>query len=166
MTLWPFIEAEQAEQRNVVRACALLEVSRSAYYAHRAGPSLQDQPDEADHAFVGVLGHPHAGQVETGQVLLEAGAAGLGRRRSGTRLIHGRRCGGGDRRSPGIEPPMLGRQLGPQLPACTVVGRPVPPDHHCGCSARGRKSLRHSLIVTRQPRPATPFRSTSDLRFC
>jgi transposase InsO family protein len=33
----PFIEAEKAQQRNVKRACALLEVSRAAYYAHRAG---------------------------------------------------------------------------------------------------------------------------------
>jgi hypothetical protein len=32
----PFIEAEKAQQRNVKRACELLEVSRAAYYAHRA----------------------------------------------------------------------------------------------------------------------------------
>jgi putative transposase len=33
----PFIEAEKAQQRSVKRACELLEVSRAAYYAHRAG---------------------------------------------------------------------------------------------------------------------------------
>ena len=32
MNVCPFIEAEQAEQRNVAKACALLEVSRSAFY--------------------------------------------------------------------------------------------------------------------------------------
>jgi transposase InsO family protein len=32
MTVWPLIEAEQAGQHNVSRACVLLEVSRSAYY--------------------------------------------------------------------------------------------------------------------------------------
>jgi hypothetical protein len=32
MNLWPFIEAEQAEQRNVHRTCQLLEVSRAAFY--------------------------------------------------------------------------------------------------------------------------------------
>ena len=32
MKLYPFIEVEKAEQRNVKRACALLEVSRAAFY--------------------------------------------------------------------------------------------------------------------------------------
>ena len=36
MNVYPFIEAEKAQQRNVKRACELLEVSRAAYYAHRA----------------------------------------------------------------------------------------------------------------------------------
>lgn len=35
MRLWPFIEVEEAEQRNVKRACELLEVSRAAYYDQR-----------------------------------------------------------------------------------------------------------------------------------
>jgi transposase InsO family protein len=34
-----FIEAEKAEQRNVNKACTLLEVSRSAYYAWSANPT-------------------------------------------------------------------------------------------------------------------------------
>ena len=37
MNIYPFIEAEKAHQRNVKRACQLLEVSRAAYYAH--GPT-------------------------------------------------------------------------------------------------------------------------------
>jgi transposase InsO family protein len=37
VNVYPFIEAERAQQRSVKRACELLEVSRAAYYAHRAG---------------------------------------------------------------------------------------------------------------------------------
>ena len=32
MNVFPFVEAEKAEQRNVAKACELLEVSRSAFY--------------------------------------------------------------------------------------------------------------------------------------
>jgi hypothetical protein len=39
VNVYPFIEAEKAQQHNVQRACQLLKVSRSAYYAHRNGPS-------------------------------------------------------------------------------------------------------------------------------
>ena len=47
MNVYPFIEAERAQQRTVKRACALLEVSRAAYYEHRAGtPSARQQVDE------------------------------------------------------------------------------------------------------------------------
>jgi transposase InsO family protein len=43
---YPFIEAENAGNHNVKRACELLQVSRSAYYADRAsGPSLREQRD-------------------------------------------------------------------------------------------------------------------------
>ncbi|MFI6244565.1 hypothetical protein ACIBEF_32605 [Micromonospora sp. NPDC050795] len=37
MNLHPFIEAEQAGEHNVKRACELLEVSRSAYYQRKSG---------------------------------------------------------------------------------------------------------------------------------
>jgi transposase InsO family protein len=43
--VYPFIEAEKAGRRNVTRACALLKVSRAAFYAHLAGPSRRDQED-------------------------------------------------------------------------------------------------------------------------
>ena len=47
MNLYPFIEAEKAQQRNVKRACALLEVSRAAYYANRANiPSARQRTDD------------------------------------------------------------------------------------------------------------------------
>jgi hypothetical protein len=44
--LYPFIEAEKAQQGNVKRACELLRVSRSAYYAARVdGPSQRARED-------------------------------------------------------------------------------------------------------------------------
>jgi transposase InsO family protein len=43
---YPFIEAEKAQLRNVKRACELLKVSRSAYYAARGGrPSGRERDD-------------------------------------------------------------------------------------------------------------------------
>jgi transposase InsO family protein len=42
---YPFIEAEKAGRRNVKRACALLKVSRAAFYQHLSGPSRQEQDD-------------------------------------------------------------------------------------------------------------------------
>jgi transposase InsO family protein len=45
VTVYPFIEAEKAGRRNVSRACALLKVSRAAFYAHLAGPSRRDRAD-------------------------------------------------------------------------------------------------------------------------
>jgi len=47
VNVYPFIEAEKAQQRNVKRACELLEVSRAAYYAHRAAlPSARQLADD------------------------------------------------------------------------------------------------------------------------
>jgi hypothetical protein len=45
VNVYPFIEAEKAQRHSVTRACRLSEVSRSAYYAHRAGPSARAQQD-------------------------------------------------------------------------------------------------------------------------
>ena len=45
MNCYPFIEAEKAGRRNVKRACALLKVSRAAFYQHQAGPSRRDRED-------------------------------------------------------------------------------------------------------------------------
>jgi transposase InsO family protein len=42
---YPFIEAEKAGRRNVSRACALLKVSRAAFYAHLSGPSTRERED-------------------------------------------------------------------------------------------------------------------------
>jgi len=47
VNVYPFIEAEKAQQCNVKRACELLEVSHAAYYAHRADrPSIRQQVDD------------------------------------------------------------------------------------------------------------------------
>ena len=45
MRVYPFIEAERAGRRNVARACALLKVSRAAFYARLSGPSQREQAD-------------------------------------------------------------------------------------------------------------------------
>jgi hypothetical protein len=42
---YPFIEAERAGRRNVARACALLKVSRAAFYSHLSGPSQRERED-------------------------------------------------------------------------------------------------------------------------
>ena len=48
MSVYPFIEAERAQQHSVTRACELLEVSRAAYYEDRTKtPSTRQQLDEA-----------------------------------------------------------------------------------------------------------------------
>ena len=47
MRVYPFIEAEKAGRRNVSRACALLKVSRAAFYAWLSGRSQREQ-DDAD----------------------------------------------------------------------------------------------------------------------
>ena len=47
MNVYPFIEAEKQGRGNVCRACALLKVSRAAYYAWSAGaPSARRLADE------------------------------------------------------------------------------------------------------------------------
>ena len=47
MSVFPFIEAEKAERRNVAKACELLEVSRSAFYDwHRHVPSARQVADD------------------------------------------------------------------------------------------------------------------------
>jgi transposase InsO family protein len=46
--LYPFIEAEKAQHRNVKRACELLKVSRSAYYAARGGEASGRERGDAE----------------------------------------------------------------------------------------------------------------------
>lgn len=56
MNVFPFIEAEKAEQHNVAKACELLEVSRSAFYDwHQHRPSARALADEALAARIQVI---------------------------------------------------------------------------------------------------------------
>ena len=49
MNVYPFIEAEKRSGRNVKRACELLKVSRSAFYARRsARPGRPRRRDDAE----------------------------------------------------------------------------------------------------------------------
>ena len=48
MNIWPFIEVEEAEHHSVNRACALLEVSRAAYYEQRKHLSSRRALDDAE----------------------------------------------------------------------------------------------------------------------
>lgn len=46
MSVWPFIEAEEAGHHSVKRACELLEVSRAAFYEYRKHePSSRELSD-------------------------------------------------------------------------------------------------------------------------
>jgi len=48
VNVYPFIGAEQAQQRNVAKVCALLKVSRSAYYDWSThSPSARRRADDA-----------------------------------------------------------------------------------------------------------------------
>ena len=67
MNVFPFIEAEKAEQGNVAKACELLEVSRSAFYEwhqHRPCPrkiaddELADRIEQIYDASRGTYGWP------------------------------------------------------------------------------------------------------------
>jgi hypothetical protein len=47
VNVYPFIEAEKAEERSVNRTCAVLEVSRASYYElHKQEPSRRAQEDQ------------------------------------------------------------------------------------------------------------------------
>jgi transposase InsO family protein len=101
VNVFVFIEAEQAEQRNVVKACGLLEVSRSAFYEwHQHVPSvcrvadeelgerIQDVYDESR----GTYGWPrvhralrdegvHVGRKRVARIMRDKGLIGRCRRR-------------------------------------------------------------------------------------
>ena len=101
MRLWPFIEAEKAEQRNVKRTCELLEVSRAAFYEFaRHTPSARQLDDteltERIRAVYdesnGTYGSPrvtrelrdqgvHVAKKRVARLMVAAGLAGRCRRR-------------------------------------------------------------------------------------
>lgn len=96
MRLWPFIEAEKAEHRNVCRTCELLEVSRSAFYSYASHtPSPRALSDAEVTARIkeihdeskGTYGAPrihaalrrqavHVGKKRVARLMVAAGLAG------------------------------------------------------------------------------------------
>ena len=100
MKVHPFIEAEKVAGDSVDRACRLLEVSRSAFYARRNSPSERSVADATLTAEIrqihaisgGTYGSPrvHAELADTGRevgrrrvtrLMREAGIAGRHKRR-------------------------------------------------------------------------------------
>jgi transposase InsO family protein len=101
VSVFPFIEAEKAEQRNVVKACELLQVSRSAFYEwHQHVPSARQVADVelGDRIQViydearGVYGWPrvhralrdegvHVGREHVARIMRDKGLVGRCRRR-------------------------------------------------------------------------------------
>jgi transposase InsO family protein len=98
VNVYPFIEAEKAQQHNVARACLLLEVSRSAYYAHRAGPCARAQQDaELTDRIVAVHG---ASGGTYGAPRVHAELRDQGRRHSRKRIARLMRAAGRRGRTP------------------------------------------------------------------
>lgn len=83
MNVYPFIEAERAQQRSVKRACELLEVSHAAYYTHRAGTlSARQRTDdeltgtsELPIRRPGAATAPHASTRSCGEAATSTGAS-------------------------------------------------------------------------------------------
>ena len=85
MNLYPFIEAEKANGRNVARACALFEVSRSAYYAQR--DKVGSARDSVDAELVTQIQQVHAESKGTyGVPRIHAALRQRGRRHSRKRI--------------------------------------------------------------------------------
>ncbi len=106
MRLYPFIEAEKAQQRNVKRACELLKVSRSAYYQARGDePSGRERDDAELAAQVKKVHEESKGRYGAPRVHAQLRAQGKRHsRKRVARLMRARACAGGPR-SAGRRPP-------------------------------------------------------------
>ena len=98
MNIYPFIEAEKAGRRNVKRACALLKVSRAAFYQHLAGPSKRDQEDAELTEAVQAVHQESKGRYGAPRVQAELGRRG--RRHSRKRIARLMRTAGIRGRAP------------------------------------------------------------------
>ena len=58
MNVYPFIEAEKVEQRNVAKACELLMVSRSAFYEWSKHTPSAPEIADAELGQAGFARHP------------------------------------------------------------------------------------------------------------
>jgi len=100
MNVYPFVEAEQAGQRNVAGACALLAVSRAAYYQwSRHEPSARARADAALTQRIERIHHDSRGTYGAPRVLAQLRRDGVcvGRRRV-ARLLRQRGLSGRCRR--------------------------------------------------------------------
>jgi len=92
VSVYPFIEAEKAGRRNVSRACALLKVSRAAFYQHLAGPSRRER---ADTELTGQIREVHEeSKGRYGAPRVHAELARRGRRHSRKRVARLMRAAG------------------------------------------------------------------------
>jgi len=90
---YPFIEAERVRRRNVKRACELLKVSRSAYYAAREGrPSDRERGDAELARQVRAVYEESKGRY--GSPRVHAQLLAQGRRHSRKRVARLMRCAG------------------------------------------------------------------------
>jgi len=101
MNVYPFIEAEQVERRNVTKACELMEVSRSAFYAWAEHEPTARQLDDEElgdriveiyndsrrtygaprvHAALARQGY-HVGRKRVARIMVQRGLAGRCKRR-------------------------------------------------------------------------------------
>jgi transposase InsO family protein len=99
VNVYPFIEAEKAQQHNVKRACELLEVSRAAYYAQRLGTPSARQV--ADAWLTEQIGQAH--QVSKGRYgapRIHAALRRAGHRHGRKRVARLMRCAGLRGRAP------------------------------------------------------------------
>jgi transposase InsO family protein len=85
VNIYPFIEAEKAQQRNVKRACELLKVSRAAYYAARDGQPCDRDRQDADLTVVIKAEHKRS-RGRYGAPRIHAELAHQGRRHSRKRI--------------------------------------------------------------------------------
>jgi hypothetical protein len=123
VNVYPFIEAEKAQQHKVTRACQLMEVSRSAYYAHREGPSSRAAQDVELTEQIIAVHEASAGTYGTPRIHAEL-------QRRGRRHFRGVRAGGPTRNAarcrplntPGTDPARIGR-FGKADPAQLVLSR-------------------------------------------
>ena len=76
MKVYPFIEAEQAGKHSVKRACELLKVSRSAYYA-RNERSTRERVDEQLTVKIGKVHAASNGTYGAPRIHAELADAGL-----------------------------------------------------------------------------------------
>jgi hypothetical protein len=99
VNVYPFIEAEKSKRRNVKRACVLLKVSRSAFYADRTAGASQRERDDADLTEAIIAVHDESDGT-CGSPRVHAELAERGRRHSRKRVARLMRAAGRRGRAP------------------------------------------------------------------